>query len=113
VSRAGLRPASLRRSQRSSGGSSGRQGGTTAPLSSAGNVPPMPPVPRQTALGISTVDLPNRTSMGKVPFFDYVSYVVSYSVFFDSCLIFYSFVGHQRNAQSSGGIIPFARDILQ
>ena len=64
VSRAGLRSASLRRSQRSSGSSSGHWGSITMPLSSTGDVPPVPPMPLQTTLGILTTDLPSRSSMG-------------------------------------------------
>ena len=63
MSKAGLRSSSLRRSQRSSG-SSGHLGSTAIPSSSAGYVPPVPPMPLQTSLGISTTDLPNRNSTG-------------------------------------------------
>ncbi|KIM92215.1 hypothetical protein PILCRDRAFT_810237 [Piloderma croceum F 1598] len=58
MSKAGLRSSSLRRSQRSSG-SSGHRGSMAIP---AGYVPPVPPMPLQTSLGISTTDLPNRSS---------------------------------------------------
>jgi len=33
------------------------------PLSSVDDVPPVPPMPRQATLGISTIDLPSRGSM--------------------------------------------------
>jgi hypothetical protein len=69
ASRAGLRSASLRRSHRSSAASSGHRGSMTLPLSSAGDVPPVPPMPRQNALGILTADLPSRSSMGALYFF--------------------------------------------
>jgi hypothetical protein len=64
ASRAGLRSSSLRRSHRSSSGSSGHWGNVIMPPSSADDVPPVPPMPRQATLGILTVDLPSRSSMG-------------------------------------------------
>jgi hypothetical protein len=63
ASKAGLRSSSLRSSQRSSGSSGVHRGSLAGPLSSV-DVPPVPPMPYQTNLGISTADLPSRSSIG-------------------------------------------------
>jgi len=63
ASRAGLRSASLRRSQRSSVGSTGHRGSTSIPSSSVADVPPVPPVPHQTTIGSPTAELSSRSSI--------------------------------------------------
>ena len=66
VSKAGLWPASVRRSIRSSSssGHSGR-GSDSLPVS-VGDIPPVPPVPRSRTLEALGVDLPNRCSSGEL-----------------------------------------------
>lgn len=63
VSKAGLWPANVRRSIRSSS-SSGR-GSDSLPVS-VGDIPPVPPVPRSKTLEVLGVDLPSRSSLGRL-----------------------------------------------
>lgn len=100
VSRAGLRSASLRRSQRSSAASSGYRGSMTVPLSSAGDVPPVPPIPHQTTLGVLTADLPSHNSLGAWSFHYYLSRSFAFIYCVDSHFIIFSSVGINRYAQS-------------
>lgn len=67
VSKAGLRPASVHRSVRSSSSSGhGRRGSDSLPVSVGERVPPVPPMPRSKALEVLGVDLPSRSSMGRL-----------------------------------------------
>ncbi|KAL0946187.1 hypothetical protein HGRIS_012448 [Hohenbuehelia grisea] len=66
VSKAGLRSASFRRSQRSSISSNGQRSSVISPASATsppGIVPPVPPIPKPRPLDIVT-DLPTRSSTG-------------------------------------------------
>ncbi|EGO01293.1 hypothetical protein SERLA73DRAFT_179444 [Serpula lacrymans var. lacrymans S7.3] len=75
ISKAGLRSASTQRSQRSSVGS--QRASLSMASSSAAkstfstqDIPPVPPIPRNTPLGIDTSGLPSRSSMGISPGFN-------------------------------------------
>lgn len=66
VSKAGLRSASMRSSVSSS--RHRHRSSESMQPSSAADIPPVPPMPYASSLGISTADLPSRSSIGTHPF---------------------------------------------